>query len=197
MATGFDTTENTGSQAVQIRSSGFDFVGRYLSKSTWKLIRPAEAQALQAAGLALVLVYEDGPTSVSYFSSGKGGSDALRALAQAKALGAPAGTAIYFTVDYDASGSDIAGPVAGYFNEVAAALAADPSGYVAGVYGSGQTCTAIRNGGSVRYTWLAQSTGWAGYDLPGPWNIKQGQPTMSCSLSVDLDSAGTMEIGAM
>ena len=197
MTAGFDTTANAASLATTIKTAGYSFVGRYLSKSTWKLISAPEAIALKAAGLGILLVYEDGPTSPSYFSTGRGTSDATRAIGQAAALGAPAGTAIYFTVDYDASAADINGVISAYFVEVAAALAADPSGYVVGVYGSGQTCQAIGSNGSATYTWRAQSTGWAGYNLPGPWNVTQGKATVACTLSVDLDTAGPGAFGAM
>jgi len=197
MAKGFDTTENASKLAPLIKSQGYEFVGRYLSKSTWKLITPAEAAALKAAGLGIVLVYEDGPTSATYFSSGRGTSDATRAIAQASALGAPAGTAIYFAVDYDASGADIDGPIASYFHEVTATLGAAPTAYQAGVYGSGKTCQAIGAAAGVAYTWLAQSTGWAGFQLPGPWSIQQGVATITCTLSVDLDTSSGGPYGAM
>jgi hypothetical protein len=197
MASGFDTTANAGNLAPLIKTQGYKFVGRYLSKSTWKLITPPEAAALKVAGLGIILVYEDSPTTPTYFSSGRGTSDAGRAIAQAKALDAPAGTAIYFAVDYDASATDVSGRVASYFNEIAAALAADPSGYVAGVYGSGRTCQAISAAGTAKFTWRAQSTGWAGYALPGPWSIVQGVATVACTLSVDLDTVGLGAYGAM
>lgn len=197
MASGFDTTANAGTLAPLIKSSGYAFVGRYLSKSVWKLIAPAEAAALKAAGLAVVLIYEDCPTSASYFSNGRGSSDAVRAIAQASALGAPAGTAIYFTVDYDACDKDVAGVVAAYFKEIAAALAADAGGYVAGVYGSGRTCAAMLAAGLAGFTWRAQSGGWAGYALPGPWSISQGVASMACTLSADLDTSGSGLYGAM
>lgn len=196
MASGFDTTANAGQLAHLIKSTGYDFVGRYLSKSTWKLISPQEAAALKAAGLSIVLVYEDGPTSAIYFSSGRGTSDAARSIAQARALGAPRGTAIYFAVDYDASAADVTGPIAAYFKEVAATLAADSSGYVVGIYGSGRACQAISTAGSAHFTWRAQSTGWAGYQLSLPWSITQGIATMACTLSVDLDSTGPGSYGA-
>lgn len=197
MASGFDTPANTSSVASSIKAQGYDFVGRYLSQSSWKLVTPTEAGALKEAGLAMVLLYEDGPTSIGYFGNGRGQSDAARAVSQAAALGAPAGTAIYFTVDFDASVADIAGPITNYFKEVAAALDAGRSGYVAGVYGSGQTCAAILASGAVRYTWRAQSRDWAGYGLAGPWNIQQGESTVCCTLHVDLDTAAAGGFGAM
>src|SRR6185436_753370 len=131
---GFDTTTNTASLAATIQAAGYAFVGRYLSQSSWKRITPAEAKALKAAGLGIVLVYEDGPTAPSYFNPSRGHSDAVRAIAQAVALGAPPGTTLYFAVDYDASNADITGPITAYFQGVATTLAADPNGYASGVY---------------------------------------------------------------
>ena len=197
MISGFDTTANAGNLATLIKAQGYEFVGRYLSKSTWKLISPPEAAALKAAGLGIVLVYEDGPTTATYFSPGRGTSDAGRAISQAGALGAPAGTAVYFTVDYDASAADVAGPITAYFNEIVAAFASDASGFVVGAYGSGRTCQTLSAAGLAQYTWRAQSTGWAGYSLPGPWSISQGPATTACTLSVDLDSAAASSYGAM
>lgn len=190
MPTGFDTTENAGGQATAIRSQGYDFVGRYLSEFPWKTIMPAEAAVLKAAGLAVLLVYEDGPNGVDYFIPGRGSQDCARAISQARALDAPAGTAVYFAVDYDATVADIDGRISAYFQEIATAMANDPSGFVVGVYGSGQTCATLCGAGLARYSWLAQSSEWAGYALPGPWSIRQGQSSIVCTLKADLDTTG-------
>src|SRR5579863_7327575 len=99
MAKGFDTTENCGPQSANIKAAGYDFIARYLSQSSWKRISANEAGALKTAGLAIVLVYEDGPTGTDYFSNARGQVDATRAAQQAQALGAPAEVAIYFAVD--------------------------------------------------------------------------------------------------
>lgn len=197
MASGFDTPANTTNCAATIKSQGYEFVGRYLSKSTWKTITPQEAKALKAAGLKIVLVYEDGPTSVDYFVAGRGKDDAIRAINQAHALGAPAGTAIYFTVDYDASAAHLDGPIANYFREVCQTVSANTFGYLTGVYGSGASCQAISKIPGVSYTWRAQSTGWAGYKLSGPWNILQGKETTALGLNVDLDETTGASYGAM
>lgn len=164
MPSGFDTTANAGNVAALIKADGYTFIGRYLSENSWKVILPPEAVQLKEAALDIVLVYEDGPKDVDYFKDGRGASDSKRAIAQASALGAVAGTAIYFSVDYDAGIADIDGPIAAYFKEAAATLAADPCGYAAGVYGSGRTC-AIGAADGVSYTWQAQSEGWAGSSL--------------------------------
>jgi hypothetical protein len=141
----------------------------------------------------LVLVYEDGPTTSDYFSFGRGQADGTRAAQQASLVGAPAGTVLYFAVDYDASTTDIAGVITQYFNGVAGTLksfaAASGVAYIAGVYGSGATCGAITAAGLAKCGWLAQSTGWSGHDTYSDWSIRQGMPTVIAGLSVDPDDA--------
>jgi hypothetical protein len=164
-----------------------------LSQAHWKVIGGAEAAAIAAAGLALVLVYEDGPTTADYFSYGRGQADGIRAAQQADLLGAQPGVAIYFAVDYDASSADISGVINQYFNGVADALksraAANNTAYVAGVYGSGSTCSAITAVGLAQFSWLAQSRGWSGHDNYSGWSIRQNMPAVIAGLSVDPDDA--------
>jgi Domain of unknown function (DUF1906) len=153
MPTGFDTPADCSGQIPCIRHAGHAFVGRYLSKSSWKVIRKAEADTLRRAGLAIVLVYEDGPTTPSYFSFGRGQMDGARAANQAKVLDAPGNTTIYFAVDYDASEDDIDGVITQYFQGVVSSLRSFAAGgdadYRVGVYGSGATCIAMTAAGLV------------------------------------------------
>jgi Domain of unknown function (DUF1906) len=163
MPQGFDTTQNCGDKAGAISAAGYDFVARYLSRSSWKLITADEAGKLSAAGLAIVLVYEDGPTSADYFSNARGQVDSARAAQQASLLGAPEGTTIYFAVDYDASDADLAGAINQYFQGTNSGMssfaAAGNRRYRVGVYGSGATCMSITGAGLVSQGWLAQATG--------------------------------------
>lgn len=178
----------TSSSIACLQSSGIAFVGRYYSRTTHiegKKLTASEAQLISAAGLQLVTVYEDGPTSYSYFSASRGSDDAAGALAQAAAIGQPSGSAIYFTVDYDAADDEIANNITAYFQAIAAALGE----YRVGVYGSGAVCTAITNAGLATYAWLAQSTGWSGYSAFTTWSIKQGAEGSVCGLNSDTDTA--------
>jgi hypothetical protein len=193
MATGFDTTEDCTTKAAQIKGAGYDFVIRYLSRSSWKRISPGEAQGLKAAGIAVALVYEDGPTSADYFSNARGQVDATRAAQQAQALGAPDNTAIYFGVDYDASDTDLSGVIIQYFQGVNSGLSSFAGSgnprYRAGVYGSGATCMAVTGAGLASLGWLAQATGWSGHGAYTGWAISQGMPGSACGMSVDPDTA--------
>lgn len=185
MAKGFDTTANCSHSAADIASAGYEFVGRYLSRSSWKVISAGEVGALKDAGLSVVLVYEDGPTASSYFSEDRGTSDATRAAQQAAAIGAPPTTTLYFAVDYDASAADIAGPITAYFQGIVSAA----TGFQIGVYGSGATCSAITGAGLASKGWLACAKGWAGYAGYQPSaSIEQALPTTVLGLSVDPDT---------
>jgi hypothetical protein len=193
MPKGFDTTVNCTNSAQQIKNAGYDFVGRYLSSHGWKVISPTEATALQNAGLSIVLVYEDAPTSDTYFSNGRGQADGARAAQQAQILGAPNGTTIYFAVDYDASDSDIQGVITQYFQGVSLAFrnfqAVNNIVYRTGVYGSGATCAAITSAVLATQAWLADATGWRGHATFTTWAISQGLPEKVLGMSVDPDSA--------
>jgi len=179
----------TSSTVPCLQSAGIAFVGRYYSRTTQipgKKLTESEALMLSEAGLWLVAVYEDGPTSYSYFSAARGTEDGQSAIAQAEVVGQPKGTCIYFTVDYNATASDIAGNITAYFKAVAAALSGV---YTVGVYGSGATCSAMLKAGLAHLGWLSQSTGWDGYSQFSTWVIKQGPEQAICGLNSDSDIA--------
>lgn len=140
------------------------------------------------------VVWESGyPTNADYFNKDQGASDGRVAYAYARdTIGQPAGSAIYFAVDYDASKDDIAGPITDYFDGIVESFRAEGlgnPGYKVGVYGSGATCRAMIAAGVVDFTWLAQSTGWAGHESFVDWNLKQGAGTNLCGIDVDTDEA--------
>lgn len=200
MSQGFDTTQDVTPHAAAIKAQHYDFVARYLSQSHWKVVGTAEADAIAAAGLGLVLVYEDAPTSADYFSFSRGQTDGTRAAQQAGLIGAPTGAVLYFAVDYDAAPNEISGVITQYFHGVADALKSRAAGgetaYAAGVYGSGATCGAITAAGLAKCGWLAQSRGWRGHDTYKGWSIRQGMPAVIAGLSVDPDDA-TGDFGAI
>src|SRR5450631_1676123 len=80
---------------------GCTFVCRYLSNDPSKNLTRGEADSLRSQGQDIVVVWETTTNEVD------GGHDAgvaaaRKALAQAAAAGAPAGSTIFFAVDYDA-----------------------------------------------------------------------------------------------
>jgi hypothetical protein len=193
MKRGISTNRNVASQAACLKHAGIDFVFRYYSETTHqpeKRLTQAESQALSAAGLGVGVIYEDAPTSSAYFSGTRGHQDALNAYSAALSLHQPAGSTIYFAVDYDASKADIAGLVFDYFCGVDRGMrdaGGGSSDYAVGVYGSGASCDFIKTQCSfVRFSWLAESMGWLGSTTYAGWDVKQSMAiTDLCGLTPD------------
>jgi Domain of unknown function (DUF1906) len=131
---------------------GFRFVIRYLSHDATKNLTGPEVTALHAAGLAVGLNWEDGATN-ALGGSVAGIADAKSALAQARALGAPAGTCIEFSLDFDLQPSQV--PICrAYIDGVTSVLRG--TGYIVGVYGGLKT---VQSFGSDNWQTLAWSYG--------------------------------------
>jgi len=163
---GLDTTDELTRHARALKAQGIDFVLRYYSHSAAKNLSLGEARALCAAGLRIGVVWETSGTHVGYFTRAQGLADGACAFRTAsEAIGQPHGSAIYFAVDYDPTQADIDGAIADYFTGVHAALYVAGEGvlpYEVGVYGSGLCCGTLVESGAAKYSWLAQSTVYAG-----------------------------------
>jgi hypothetical protein len=125
-------TPLTEKTARALAAEGFRFAARYLvpPQYAWKRLTRAEAEAITAAGMNIVSVFE---TSANRPAGGAaaGKADGAAACREAKEIGQPAGTTIYFAVDYDAGKQDY-DAIAAYLREAAAQL----PDYRVGVYGS-------------------------------------------------------------
>jgi hypothetical protein len=179
-AQGIDLATDAGHVAQYIKGNGLDFVARYYRKpdSRWPALSANEAKVLSALGLNVVAVWESHSQHRDYFTYSRGYWDAMQAGQQAKLVGQPAGSAIYFAVDFDARGADIV-PIDQYFRGITAGLAAATGGksdYKVGVYGSGAVCDSVKGRGLAQYAWLSNSTAWAGSRSFADWNIRQGRP---------------------
>jgi hypothetical protein len=177
---GVDLATDSGRVAQYIKGNGLDFVARYYRTpgSRWPALSANEARVLSALGLNVVAVFESHSHRRDYFSYARGYWDAIQAAQQAKAVGQPSGSAIYFAVDFDARGGEIV-PVDHYFRGIANGLAAAGGGrpeYKVGVYGSGAVCESLKGRGLAQYAWLTNSTAWAGTTNYADWNIRQGRP---------------------
>lgn len=186
MKKGFDANRDLTPFATGLKAAGYDFAGRYYNVNNHsKNLTLAEAQALTAAGIGIIAVWENGfPTAAGYFNYQKGVYDGTSSYHYAlDQIGQPSGTPIYFAVDYDASAPDTSGPVTQYFQGVADAFQTISSGspiYKIGVYGSGLVCSALLNGGKASYTWLAQSMGWGGSRTFTSFNLQQALQKTEC-----------------
>ncbi len=191
LARGIDLPIDARDVSNELKESRLDFVARYYRDpaSRWPTLSAAEARMVSSAGMSLVAVWESHSHKRDYFSYASGYYDALAAHRQAKAIGQPAGSGIYFAVDFNAQEPDVRGPVDQYFRGVHAGLAAaagQAREYRVGVYGSGAVCDYLKRSRLAEYAWLSNSTAWSGYDSFTDWNIKQSG--RSPLLSFDQDS---------
>ena len=101
---GIDLAMDTSNMVEELRGSHIEFIARYYRDPTSSLpaLSPQEARKLASLGLKIVAVWEQNspdPENLSYSASY---DDAFAAYKQAKAIGQPAGSPIYFAVDFNA-----------------------------------------------------------------------------------------------
>ena len=194
-AQGIDLARDARDYAQELKGSRLDFVARYYRDpaSRWPTLTAAEAAMLSAAGKRVVAVWEWHSHRADYFTYQTGYNDALNAYRQAKGIGQPPGSAIYFAVDFNATGNDIRGSIDPYFRGVRVGLQAAagqaPPDYRVGVYGSGAVCAHLKRVGLAEYAWLSNSNAWAGYDDFTDWNIKQSGGSEAFSFDHDINEA--------
>ncbi|MCL6443639.1 MAG: DUF1906 domain-containing protein [Alicyclobacillus sp.] len=146
-------TRLTATTAKAIYGAGYKAVMRYLGN--WaKSLTAEEVEAIRASGLKLGLIWESDPTYVGYFTT-QAANDAQAAIASAQALGAPKGTAIAFTVDYDAAIADMDAIIA-YFG----VLLSKVTDYKVGAYGDVIVIDALANTYGDKL-WYWQTSAWS------------------------------------
>jgi hypothetical protein len=195
-----DTPFNTKSRIPCLLSQGVRTVVRYYNFSNSlslpeKRLELAEAEALSANGVRVAVVFQQRQHAITDFSEVKGVAAGRRAYRYAQDdIGQPAGSAIYFAVDFDANPDDVTSNVAPYFQGVRRAFDEESGGrsdYRVGAYGSGLVCGALTASGLIELTWLAMSRGFRGTRealLAGEFHLAQLPPaTTLCGLGVDFN----------
>lgn len=184
MGKGLDyTVQTTPEIAKAFVDAGIAFVCRYLVpvKYKWKRLTKDEAEIISRAGLNIVSVFESTASRASG-GTAAGKADGITALAEAKIVGQPEGSAIYFAVDYDAKANDHKA-----IEEYLKAAAKELMGYHVGVYGSYSVCLTMFNLG-IKYLW--QTYAWSGGKFTDHANIyqyKNGQTV--ADVTVDLNNS--------
>lgn len=187
--TGIDVAGDVTGALPCLVDEGYAFVARYYAipedtKIPGKILTPAEAQAISAAGLKIVAVWENGRADEhGYFTYAHGLRDGQAALALAAAIGQPDDTPIYFAVDFDATDDEIDSGVTSYFRGVIAAFGSINR---VGAYASGHVCDVLDGTALASRFWLAGATGWAGYKEFAAWDILQRAESHAiCALPVE------------
>lgn len=176
--------------------NGVQFVGRYLEPAAdWKTLKRAEADALRAAGIAIVGMYELGADrALSGFKAGA--ADALGVAAHLDDVGMPDDRPVYFAVDFDANATQLAGPVRDYFRGIASVM---PMACI-GAYGGYRTIRYLFDNALIG--WGHQTYAWSRLVKGGPvvWDkraaIQQYDNGESmCGAEIDLNRGMFPDIG--
>jgi len=185
-----DTADNVLSHIDLLRSKAIRVVARYYSTRPNKRLTRIEAAAIAAAGLDIVAVFEDDGSPELNIEQGL--NDAQLALLQARAVGQPIGSAIYFALEGPPGGyseADLEG-IGFYFEGLRQVLAGN---YKLGVYGNGMVCDALLSSGRCDYVWLGVAMGAPGsraFFDSGKWALAQREADLDWEgLSVDLNEA--------
>lgn len=195
-----DTPFNTESSIPCLLSQGVRTVIRYYNFSNSrtfprKRLELAEAQVLSARGMQIGVVFQQRQDRAADFSEQKGFEAGRRAHRHAREnIGQPSGSGIYFSVDFDASVTELRNNVVPFFQGVKRAFEQESSGtpdYRVGAYGSGLTCTTLTEARLIELIWLAMSRGFRGTReavRAGQFHLAQRAPaTTLCRLCVDFN----------
>ena len=191
-----DTNHDVTRHLPALKAAGVKTIIRYLSPINphgEKCIKPAEAQAIAAAGLRLALVCEGwGDFAHGAISAGAGERDGEWSAKYAASVGAPADACIYFAVDTDANSAQIRKLVLPYFTAITAAFQETEARYRRGVYGSGSVCDAVLAGNDADLSWLSCSMGWSDsrtYLAENRWVLRQHTPETLAGIDCDGNDA--------
>lgn len=165
-----------------VKAAGFGFAARYLSHDPSKNLTRPEAQALLAAGVEIVLVWEDTAQGALRGHAG-GATDAFLAEALATVCGLP-GAFIYFAADFDATPAQQA-TINDYLDGCATVIGHDRTG----LYGGYWPLSRARAAAKASKYW--GTLAWSGSNWVGNWqpDVMQGAQVTIDGVSVDLDTA--------
>lgn len=203
MATAFDTNRDVRKFIPWLKSQGFTTAIRYYTAlASPKRMTRAEAEALVRGGLKLASVYQDRGNAAADFDADRGRTAGTRALNYAmQEIGQPLGTAIYFSVDFDASAKEIREHIVPHFQAIRTALVEPGQGgpaYRVGAYGSGLVLRTLLDAGLIELSWLSMSMGFReslAFHQAGTWNLHQHLEIRNAAtpvgpLSYDPDEVG-------
>ncbi|KAJ3033762.1 hypothetical protein HDV00_005837 [Rhizophlyctis rosea] len=156
-----------------IKSAGYSFAVRYLSRSftTNKNLTPQEAADLHAAGLYVVSNWEYA-ADAALNGYNQGVQDATQAAQQHTDNGGPADRPIYFSVDFDATSSQMA-TVLAYFDGIISVLGVNRTG----AYGSFAVIKALFDAKKITFGW--QTYAWSSYKWDARAQLRQVQNDIS------------------
>ncbi|GAA1569684.1 hypothetical protein GCM10009789_23930 [Kribbella sancticallisti] len=176
---GFDTNmQLTPAEAAGAVSAGYTVVGRY-TVGAGKFITAPELDGLKAAGLKLLPIHQRFNDKPEVMTRANGRTHGIEAIERCLTLGLPTDTLVFFSVDFDALGETIYGPVADYFKGVQEALETSLTAHLkVGVYGTRNVCSIIIDEEELAEAAFVagMSTGFSGnmgFPMPAQWHYNQ------------------------
>jgi hypothetical protein len=177
-----DTNKSCIGKTAFLKGKGVTTVGRYYRLRRypeWAITKP-EAQELSREGIKIFIVFEEyGKKSDLPLTKARGKEDGQIALDQARGIGQPEGTAIYFAVEglpHGYKSSDLPG-IRRYFSGIQEIIGAR---YPLGAYGDGIVCKTLLDEGICKFTWLAAAScsfeGTCDFFAKGRWSLAQLPP---------------------
>lgn len=182
-------TPLTDTTAAAIRAAGYQFAARYMVPESFgfKVLKPDEIKAIHGAGLAIMPIYETtGMRTMG--GAAHGAADGKTALAQAKALGLPLGSVIWFAeCDYYVEDA-LLDQVEAYLTAAQTALG---DAYHAGLYGQYSVVEAMHSRGVER---LWQCVAWSKGQVSDHADVYQSQAERRVGgVEVDIDEAVSLD----
>lgn len=182
MHTALDTTGNVTPYLSALKTEGVKGISRYIaSGGAYKLIHKPEIDAIHAQGMDVFLNFEGRGNDINFFSDSWGKNDATLSLNCAKnELGAPQGTAIFFSCEPENSTNlvgDYNSRVLPYYLAAKAVLG---SQYRIGAYTFGTYLDWLLRDKAIDFCWLPGASGWAGYaafKASNRWAFRQLTPS--------------------
>jgi Domain of unknown function (DUF1906) len=193
-----DSAKSLMDMGSDLLEDGITDVFRYVFRESGfkDLLTKPELDHLEGMGINVHPVFEDGyPTEDAYFTSAKGSEDGAFFTDYCfRVLELPHGRVLWMTADYDPSIEAINLQVSRYFRQAQFKVKYGMvqngvlGAYLLGVYGSGLLLSKLGQWGIISHTWLAQSTGYQGYDGFKPSaNVVQMNEGQWRGLDVDWD----------
>lgn len=168
-----DTNNDVSGHLAFLRSKGVGSVGRYYSSSASKRISRQEALAISNAGMQIFIVMENSGDPLLTQSNGI--HHAQIAAAQARSIGQPENSAIYFALEHLPNGYKIGDlpSIKDYMRGINQVLGTE---FRIGVYSDGVVCEELLKASLCSYTWLSASSSFAGskeFYKSNRWSLAQ------------------------
>jgi peptidoglycan hydrolase-like protein with peptidoglycan-binding domain len=180
-----------------LRSAGYTHFGRYLTNTPDnqldKCIQSGELARVFAAGGRVFPLFQTGGGQLAHFTYDRGAEVGEEAGSAAWAYRIPANTIIYFSVDFDASESEVQNQVIPYFQALPERLGRMGRSYRIGVYAPRRVCHQLNAAGVVVSSFVSDMS--IGYGsnkaqvLPNNWAFDQIQTRWegSGTSSIEID----------